>query len=367
MKTYRVALLGCGPRGTSASRGYNALSRTEVVALCDINQERLNLLGDELDVSARYEDLDAMIQETEPDIVIIPTNTKFHFELAMRVLEYGVNIDMEKPMCVDLEQADAVIARAKEKGARIAIHHQGRVAPAMNAVAKAFAEGRIGRLRHIETSGKGYFGGYGLMNIGTHSLSNVIKFAGHCQSVSATVLTGGHPITPADVVPAPNGMGPVAGECITATMTFKNNLCATLYQHQFEKMDTTAYQLRLLGSEGQLCWKMNRAWLLPTPHYLPDGEHDLWQELDVKLPEGFESGTTVGEAEYAFAAEYVAALDEDRDHECSGSEAHHVLEIMMGIFESGAHQRAIQLPQLERRHPLLRWREENGLGPPEKD
>ncbi|MDA0841740.1 MAG: Gfo/Idh/MocA family oxidoreductase, partial [Planctomycetota bacterium] len=163
MKTYRVALLGCGPRGTSASRGYNALSRTEVVALCDINQERLNLLGDELDVSARFEDLDAMIQETEPDIVIIPTNTKFHFELAMRVLEYGVNIDMEKPMCVDLEQADAVIARAKEKGARIAIHHQGRVAPAMNAVAKAFAEGRIGRLRHIETSGKGYFGGYGLM------------------------------------------------------------------------------------------------------------------------------------------------------------------------------------------------------------
>jgi hypothetical protein len=40
---------------------------------------------------------------------------------------------------------------------------------------------------------------------------------------------------------------------------------------------------------------------------------------------------------------------------------------MMGIFESGAYRRAIELPQLERRHPLLRWREENGLGPPEED
>ncbi|MDP7132569.1 MAG: Gfo/Idh/MocA family oxidoreductase, partial [Planctomycetota bacterium] len=310
MKVYKVALLGCGPRGTSASKGYSAHPRAEVVSLCDLDQERLNKLGDELDVSARYEDLDAMIRETEPDIVIIPTNTKFHYELAMRVLEYGVNIDMEKPMCVDLEQADAVIAKAKEKGASIAIHHQGRVSCGMNAIARKFAEGRIGRIRHIETSGKGYFGGYGLLNIGTHSLNNVIKFAGHCQSVYATLLTGGHPITTEDVVPAPNGMGTAAGECITATMTFEDNLCATLYQHQFEKMDSTAYQLRLLGSEGQLCWKMHQAWFLPTPHYLPDGEHDQWQELDAELPDGFDPESNAGESEYAFAAEYVAALDE---------------------------------------------------------
>ena len=38
------------------------------------------------------------------------------------------------------------------------------------------------------------------------------------------------------------------------------------------------------------------------------------------------------------------------------------MEIMMGIFESGAYRRAIDLPQTDREHPLLRWRREAGLG-----
>ena len=71
MKTYRVAILGCRSRGSSAARVYHAHPRTEVVGLCDLLAERLNTLGDELGVAARYDDLDAMIRETEPDIVAI--------------------------------------------------------------------------------------------------------------------------------------------------------------------------------------------------------------------------------------------------------------------------------------------------------
>ena len=55
------------------------------------------------------------------------------------------------------------------------------------------------------------------------------------------------------------------------------------------------------------------------------------------------------------------ALDECRDHECSGAEAHHVVEIMMGAFESAAYGRQVDLPQPNREHPLRRWRRENGL------
>ena len=48
MKTYRVAVLGCRGRGTSAARAYHAHPRTEIVALCDLVPELLNALGDEL-------------------------------------------------------------------------------------------------------------------------------------------------------------------------------------------------------------------------------------------------------------------------------------------------------------------------------
>lgn len=233
MKSYRVAILGCRGRGTAAARAYHAHPRTEVVALCDLVQDRLDALGDELGVAARYTDLDAMMGQHQPDIVAIPTGTEFHHALALRVLDYGVHIDIEKPLCVNCQQADEVLAKARAKNVRIAVHHQGRVGVYMQAVAKALAEGRIGSLRHIHAHGKNYYGGYNLMNIGTHIINNMLKVAGPCRSVVATATTAGRPIAPTDVVPSPQGMGTIAGEHITATLDFAGGVTATLLQHRF--------------------------------------------------------------------------------------------------------------------------------------
>jgi predicted dehydrogenase len=365
MKTYQVAILGCRSRGTSAAKGYHAHSRTQVVGLCDLIIERANTLGDLLDVSARFTDLDEMIQQTSPDIVVIPTGTEFHYELCMRVLEYGVHIDVEKPMCIDLKQADDVMNKAKEKGSRIAVHHQGRVGSNMKATEKAVQEGKIGEIRYVYGSGKGYYGGYGLMNIGTHTINDIINFTGHCRSVSAVATTNGHTITPEDVVPSPNGMGTIAGEHITATLQFDGNLTANLLQHRFHIVDSTAYCMELYGTEGRILWKNSGTWRLPQPHFLPDGKNDKWEVLEPIEPEEYDPKSGAGVEEYCYVEEFVNALDEDRDHKCSGDEALHTIEIMMGIFESAAYGVRVDLPQEKRDHPLLRWRSEAGLNLPE--
>lgn len=365
MKKYRVAILGCGSRGTSAGKGYQAHPQTEVVGLCDLVKERADKLGELLGVSARFNDLDEMIVKTEPDIVVIPTGTEFHYELSMRVLEYGVNIDVEKPMCVDLEQADAVIAKAQEKGAKIAVHHQGRTSGSMQATEKAVKEGCIGEIRYIYGSCKGYYGGYGLMNIGTHIINDIINFTGHCRSVAAIGLTDGHRITPADAIPSPGGMGTIAGEHITAALQFDGNVTASLLQHRFKPVDNTAYGIEIYGTEGRIWWKSSIAWWLPQPHFLPDGKHDNWQALEIIHPEGYDPKSGADEEEYWHVEEYVRALDEGREHKCSGAEALHTIEIMMGIFESAAYGICVELPQKRRGHPLLRWRSESGLGLPE--
>ena len=363
MSTYRVAILGCRSRGTAAARAYHAHPRTEVVGLCDLKPELLAQLGDMLNVSARFTDLDEMIEGTHPDIVAIPTGTEFHYELCMRVLEHGVHIDVEKPMCVDLKQADAVMTKAEAKEVRVAVHHQARVGGPMQALARAVAEGKIGEIRTIQASGKGYYGGYGLMNIGTHALNNVIKFGGLCRSVMATLLTDGRAITPGDVVPSPGGMGTIAGEHITATLQFEGNVTGVLLQHRFDKVDSTAYQMEVYGTEGRVLWRGSGAWLLPVPHFVPDGQHDAWEPLTPVYPDGFGPGQC-DQADYWFVEEYVQALDEGRDHECSGAAARHVIEIMMGLFESGAYGRRVHLPQTRRDHPLVRWRSEAGLDAP---
>jgi len=369
MKQYRVAILGCRSRGSSAARVYHAHPRAEVVGLCDLLEDRLNTLGNEINVEARFTDLDEMIRQTEPDIVAIPTAPALHAPLALRVLEHGVNIEVEKPMGLNLIETDAVMSKASKKSVQVAVHHQWRLSAWTQAINRAYQAGEIGELRYIYASGKGYYGGFGLMEIGTHLLTSMIKFGGHCQSVTAHATTRGCPITPQDVLPAPRGNGIIAGDHVTASLQFDNGVTGTLLQHRFDKLNLDAHVVELYGTEGRLMWHPRGAWKLPNPHALPVNNNlDQWQALKPIYPESFEQAaktisgnSSMVEGDYWFVDEYVRALDEGREHECSGAEGLHVIEIIMGIFESSAYGTRIDLPQLNREHPLIRWRNEAGL------
>ena len=87
--------------------------------------------------------------------------------------------------------------------------------------------------------------------------------------------------------------------------------------------------------------------------------------METWIPDGYDANGSARLDEYCYVDEYVNALDEGREHDSSLKEAHGVLEIMMGIFESAAYRRTVTLPQSGRDHPLKRWRREHGLGEPD--
>jgi len=374
MQPYRIAILGCRARGAAAARAYHAHPRAQIVGLCDLVPERLAQLGAELGVDAHFTDLDQMIEQSRPDIVAIPTATEFHYELCMRVLEHGVNLEVEKPLCTTLAEADILLAKAQAKGLRTAVHHQSRAGVSIQTLAHALRAGQIGQPHYLTASGKGYYGGYGLMNIGTHLINSLLEFTGPCRRVSAIALVDGRPATPADVILAPSGMGPIMGEHITATLQFAGNLTATLRQHRFPAIDSPAMNIEILGATGRLLHSHQRGpWWLPVPSYTPDDEQSIWQPLEFRLPAAyhhrqnqttFQSPLESAADDYGFVEEYVQALDQGREHICSGIQGRHVMEIMMGIFESAAYGHPVDLPQAQRDHPLLRWRQEAGLAPP---
>ena len=138
-------------------------------------------------------------------------------------------------------------------------------------------------------------GGYGLMNIGTHLVNNILHFAGHCRSVSATATTAGRPITPHDVLPSPSGMGFIAGENISATLSFSGGVTATLLLERFPEVDSTAVMLELLCTKGRLFWKeppddaTPSAFILDHPHFVPSDGTDgsavgAWKVLPDPAP-----------------------------------------------------------------------------------
>lgn len=370
MKTYRVALLGCGGRGRSHGRAYRAHPRTELVAACDLLESRLHAVSDELGVGqeARYADLDAMLEREQPDIVAIPTATEFHFPLAMRVLEHGCHVDVEKPVCEHLHQADELLAFAASKNLEIAVHHQWRTSPYTSAIVAALQEGRIGDLRFIYASGKGYYGGYGLPNIGTHLLNHLFALAGHVRIVSGHVLTDGRDITPEDVLQAPMGMGIMAGENITALLEFANGTCATLLQHRFDSIDLGAHVVEVYGSAGRLLWRPHESFWLSTPDIPPGPYRDIlpqdnahWEPLPPLMPELWRSDMACELNEFKYVDEYVKALDEGRSHPCSGEEGRHVLEVINAIYWSAIEGTRVALADMPRNHPLTQFRLDQGL------
>ena len=362
---YRAALIGCGPRGTSIGRAYAEHPRTGLVGLCDLDTERLRTLGDTLGVAARFTDVEEMLDAVQPQIVVIPTGTEFHHELAMRVLDHGsYHLDVEKPICVDLEQADAVLRRAGERGVHVAVHHQGRVSPAARAAASAVADGLIGEVVHALARGKGYYGGYGIMNIGCHLLTGAQAFLGRCRRVTASLRTDGRPVTPDDVVPSPNGMGTIAGERLSAELEFDGGVNLTLMHDRLPEVLGGSMGVELLGTKGRVLLQHGSAWHLGTPFPRPGQAPDDWTEIENPLGGRGDTPELRNGMELAFVEEYVRALDADDEHESSGGVGTHSLEMIMAAFESAAYARPVELPQQRRDHPLLRWRAEHGLGPP---
>ena len=362
---YRAALIGCGPRGTAIGRGYAEHPRTELAGLCDLDAERLRTLGDALGVAARFAGVEDMLDAVQPQIVVIPTGTEFHHELMMRVLDHGAyHLDVEKPVCVDLEQADAVLRRARERRVRVAVHHQGRTSPAARAAAAAVADGLIGDVIHASARGKGYYGGYGIMNIGCHLLTGAQAFLGRCRRVTASLRTDGRPITPDDVVPSPNGMGTVAGERVSAELEFASGVNLTLMHDRLPTVSGGSMGVELMGTEGRILLQHGVAWHVATPFPRPRQGPDHWTEIENALGGGDDTPELRHGMELAFVEEYVRALDADGEHEASGEVGTHSLEMIMAAFESAAYARPVELPQQRRDHPLLRWRAEHGLGPP---
>ena len=159
-------------------------------------------------------------------------------------------------------------------------------------------------------------------------------------------------------------MGAIAGEYITATLQYEGHVTGTLLQHRFHKMDTDALCYGTLRHRGAVLMAKRQRMVATDTALSPGWDTRPVGSVRAYFPEHYDPKSGAAETDYWFVEEYVNALDEGRAHECSGTAGRHIIEMMMGIFESAAYGTRVNLPQADRRHPLLRWREESGLEPP---
>ena len=148
----KYALIGCGRISTNHIKAA-VNNKLEIAAVCDVLPEKMEELlakhGLEKDNSIkRYTDDKQMLEEIKPTLVSIATESGPHAEIALYCIDKGINVIIEKPMAMNMADADEIIRRSKEKNVKVCACHQNRFNVAVQKARKALESGRFGRLSH---------------------------------------------------------------------------------------------------------------------------------------------------------------------------------------------------------------------------
>jgi len=129
-----VAVVGCGIGRSHVVAYASHPDKFRVVALCDLNDERLASVGDEFSISRRTKSLADILRMEDVDVVDICTPPAVHLEQILAALEAGKNVVCEKPLVGSLADIDRVIEAERRARGRVLPIFQYRYG---NGVAKA--------------------------------------------------------------------------------------------------------------------------------------------------------------------------------------------------------------------------------------
>ena len=141
-----MAVIGAGHWGRNLVRNFSALGALS--AVCDMNSEVRS--GLELPGAVRWEsDPAVLLSDPRIDAVAIATPAATHGALARQALDAGKHVFVEKPLCLDLAEAEALGALADRLGRALMVGHLLLYHPAFDALSAELARGSLGALRYV--------------------------------------------------------------------------------------------------------------------------------------------------------------------------------------------------------------------------
>ncbi|MFW5846214.1 MAG: Gfo/Idh/MocA family protein [Planctomycetota bacterium] len=204
--TITVAVIGLG-MGRGHVQHFHNHPDASVVALCDLNEDLLRRVGDEFDVRGRYTDCQAMLEAERPDVVSIATPNKLHRPLTIAALEAGAHVLCEKPMAMNAQEAEEMLAVARRTGRRLMINFSFRFSGAAWGMKQVAASGRLGEIyagrsvwmrRYGMPKFGGWFGtkalsgGGPLIDLGVHRLDLALWWMGYPEPEWVLAQTHNH-------------------------------------------------------------------------------------------------------------------------------------------------------------------------------
>jgi len=153
----RAGLLGYGAIGDEHLAGIAGVDGLELAAVCDTNAARRAAAREVVPSAASYDRPEALVDAADVDLVVVSTPPNSHADWALRLLDAGKSVVVEKPLSITVAEADEMIALAAERGLGMAVYQNRRWDADYLALKAAIRSGAIGEVFHYES----FVGGYG--------------------------------------------------------------------------------------------------------------------------------------------------------------------------------------------------------------
>ena len=345
--SYRVGVIGCGSIAQRHAKAYQSVPGFHLAAAAEPNAETALAFQETFAIPAMYADPEEMLQKESLDVVSICTWHRLHAPQTLMAAEAGAKAVLcEKPMAVNLEEADQMITASQASGTKLAIGHQRRFYPGWTEARRLISEGAVGKPVMVT--------GYvvdGLLNTGSHVIDGMRYVLDDPEAEWVMgALERKTNRWERDV--------PIEDCCLGLT-TFAGGAQALL------QVDLTAYSsadhFTVQGTEGLLMVAPDSLRLISADSSDSETRPMPWeaQTESAAGSVGFEGYFHI--AYTAQAQGLKAWLDGETDYRSEGTQTRHTVEIMMALYQSVRAGEVTRLPLTEGAYPLSAMVEEGNL------
>jgi len=148
----RAAIVGCGKIADAHASQIQRIDGCEIVGVCDRERLMARQLFERFRVKKYFSDLTELLSDARPDVVHITTPPQSHFEIARLCLERGCHVYVEKPITLDAEEAERLVALANERGLKLTVGHDDQFSHVARRMRALVQSGYLGGLPiHMES------------------------------------------------------------------------------------------------------------------------------------------------------------------------------------------------------------------------
>ncbi|MEF3304943.1 Gfo/Idh/MocA family protein [Paenibacillus sp. GYB003] len=325
----RFAVVGCGGISSSHFIGIERAPEAELAAVCDVNAMRAEEYGAKYGVKA-YSDYGKLLAAPDIDVVCLCTPSGMHADQTIQAAEAGKHIVCEKPMAIQLHDAERMVEACETLGVKLATIFPRRMSPASRFVKQLLDDGRLGRLSlcsgyvkfyrdqaYYDSAGwRGTWamdGGGAMMNQGIHTIDLLQWLAGPVESLHGYAANVLRSIEVEDTA--------------VVSLQFKSGALGSI------EATTTAYKqpdhrIVLHGDKGTIVLTGDEI----TTLYV------IGEKIEIPA---FEPFSVVPDGHAAQIRDMAQAVLHDRQPVITGRDGKHSLEIILGTYESQRSHREI--------------------------